>query len=143
MDKRQLAATLFEKTGVKLTEDDPAFLLVDLNLLVLESERGKAAKDLNQATDQFQAVTTRSIDDFVSVANEALSKFITRTNEIKTALDAVNAQGAVPIVAPALPQPVAPAVPAKPRPAALWLLPVLYAAGVVSGVLLSFLLLKQ
>ena len=51
MNKRQLIAALVEKSGIKLTEDDPAFLLVDLNLLVLESRTSEAAIQLEAATE--------------------------------------------------------------------------------------------
>ncbi|MDG5824319.1 hypothetical protein [Xylella fastidiosa] len=87
MNKRQLIAAIVEKSGIKLTEDDPAFLLVDLNLMMLEKQTSEAAKQLEAATEKFNAVTTHNVDDFVSVANEALSKFMQRTNEIKSSLD--------------------------------------------------------
>ncbi len=48
MNKRQLIAAIVEKSGIKLTEDDPAFLLVDLNLMMLESKRVKRQNNLKQ-----------------------------------------------------------------------------------------------
>jgi hypothetical protein len=142
VNKRQLIAALVEKSGIKLTEDDPAFLLVDLNLLVLESRTSEAAKQLEVATEKFNAVTTRNVDDFVSVANEALSKFMQRTNEIKISLDNMAAKPAPSptVTAPANAQ-IAPKK--EPQNALLWwLLPVVFGVGVLVGVGLTFAMLK-
>lgn len=140
MDKRQLIAALVEKTGIKLTEDDPAFLLVDLNLLVLESRTSEAAKQLAMATDKFNAVTTRNVDDFVSVANEALSKFMQRTNELKTALNNIAPTPAPTVIAPAINS----AVEKKEPPSSLlwWLLPFLFCVGVLVGVSVTIAVIK-
>ena len=89
MDKRQFIAALVAKTGVKIDADDPAFLLVELNLLMLENSTNIAADNLADKTQKFGEIATRSVDDFVSVANETLSKFMQRTNEIKNKLDAL------------------------------------------------------
>lgn len=144
MDKRQLVAALVEKTGVKLDEDDPAFLLVDLNLMVLESRTSEAARHLANATQEFNAVTTRNVDDFVAVANEALSKFMQRTSEIKAALDEMGlGKNPPPVVvtAPVIAGTQAGAM--KPLAAMLWwLVPPVFAAGLVTGLSLSFLLGK-
>ena len=43
--------------------------------------------DIDASANRFQKITTLAVDDFVNVANEALSKFIQRTNEIKKLLD--------------------------------------------------------
>ena len=142
MNKRQLIAALVEKSGIKLTEDDPAFLLVDLNLLVLESRTSEAAKQLEAATEKFNAVTTRNVDDFVSVANEALSKFMQRTNEIKSSLDSLATK---PVQAPTVAASASPPESPKssPRGALLWwLLPLVFASGVLLGVGMAFAVLK-
>lgn len=142
MNKRQLIAALVEKSGIKLTEDDPAFLLVDLNLLVLESRTSEAAKQLEAATEKFNAVTTRNVDEFVSVANEALSKFMQRTNEIKSSLDNLATK---PAQAPTVAASASPPAPPKssPRSALLWwLLPLVFASGVLLGVGMAFAVLK-
>lgn len=144
MDKRQLIAAIVEKTGVKLDEDDPAFLLVDLNLMVLESRTGEAATHLASTTKEFNQVVTRSVDDFVAVANEALSKFMLRTSEIKTLLEKL---GPVSIATPAVAAAVPPvsSTAAAPIPAAAqtllwWLGPLIFSTGLVTGVALSILL---
>ena len=106
-----------------------------------EVKAGQAARELEAATVKFGEVTTRSVDDFVSVANEALSKFMQRTNEIKTSLDNLATQ----------PTPTATvAVPAvlvetkKDRHGALlfWLVPAVFGGGVLVGVGMAFAVLK-
>lgn len=142
MNKRQLIAALVEKSGIKLTEDDPAFLLVDLNLLVLESRTSEAAIQLEAATEKFNAVTTRNVDDFVSVANEALSKFMQRTNEIKSSLDNLAAR---PAPAGAVAASASPPAPTKSSPRGTllwWLLPLVFGGGVLVGVGMAFAVLK-
>ena len=54
MNKRQIIAALVEKTGIKISEDDPAFLLVELNMLMLENKTGEAAKLLEELTKQLE-----------------------------------------------------------------------------------------
>jgi hypothetical protein len=142
VNKRQLIAALVEKSGIKLTEDDPAFLLVDLNLLVLESRTSEAAIQLEAATEKFNAVTTRNVDDFVSVANEALSKFMQRTNEIKSSLDNLSAR---PAPAGAVAASASPPAPTKSSPRGTllwWLLPLVFGGGVLVGVGMAFAVLK-
>ncbi|MCW5223631.1 hypothetical protein D5041_21360 (plasmid) [Verminephrobacter aporrectodeae subsp. tuberculatae] len=140
MNKRQLIAALVEKSGIKLTEDDPAFLLVDLNLLVLESRTSEAAKQLEAATEKFNNVTTRNVDDFVSVANETLSKFMQRTNEIKTSLDNLSLRQDKVTTAG---QTRSMAEDKISRTASLWwILPVVFCSGVLVGVGITFAVLK-
>jgi len=142
MDRRRLIAALVEKTGLKLDEDDPAFLLVELNLLLLDERTKEAARELDGAAEKLGAVTTRSVDDFVSVANEALSKFIQRTKELMAAIDAASAVAKASLAAPRpalVPAPSPPASPAAPSSAAWpagalwWLLPSTFGAGALVG----------
>lgn len=131
MDRRQALAALVAKTGVKIDEDDPAFLLVELNALLLDSRTDEAAKRLAGHTAKLGETMTQGVDDFVAVANEALSKFMQRTNEIKTLLDLAK-------VAPASQKP------AEARkveaPAYLWwLIPSVFCLGIVGGLLLGML----
>jgi hypothetical protein len=93
VDQRKLISEIVEKCGIRLDPNDPAFILVELNKLVLDEYVNKIAPQLSRATDRFEAVTIRNVDDFVNVANEALSKFIQRTNELKTTLDALERAG--------------------------------------------------
>ena len=94
MNKRQIIAALVEKTGIKISEDDPAFLLVELNMLMLENRTGEAAKLLEEATKHFNDVTIRNVDDFVAVANETLVRFNDKTREIQAELARLDAQSA-------------------------------------------------
>ena len=89
MNKRQMIAALFEATGIKISEDDPAFLLVELNRLMLDGEVRKAAKELEDVTDKFRDVTIKNVDDFVSVANETLVRFNDKTKELQVAISSI------------------------------------------------------
>ena len=102
----------------------------------------QAARELEAATVKFGEVTTRSVDDFVSVANEALSKFMQRTNEIKGLLDnlATKPPQAATVAASA-PTPT----PQKTSPRGnllWWLLPLVFVVGVSLGVGMAFAVLK-
>lgn len=106
-----------------------------------EAKASQAARELEAATVKFGETTTRSVDDFVNVANEALAKFMQRTNEIKALLDK---QATAPAVVPPA------AVPSQHQPqqkepsskALKWLFPAIFAGGVVVGVILALLLTK-
>lgn len=106
-----------------------------------EAKASQAARELEAATAKFGETTTRSVDDFVNVANEALAKFMQRTNEIKALLDKQ-------ATAPAVTTPTA--VPSQHQPqqkepsskALKWLFPAIFAGGVVVGVVLALLLAK-
>lgn len=89
MERNKLIALIVEKTGVKLDPDDPAFVLVELNKISLEEAAEKIAVDLNNAANKFDRTTTQNVDNFVDVANEALSKFIQKTKELTAAIDSV------------------------------------------------------
>ena len=135
MDRRKLIAAIVERTGIKLDADDPAFLLVELNHLVFEESGSEVAKQISVAADKFGAITTRNVDDFVAVANEALSKFIHRTNELKTVLEAISAAPQHKFIQ--APQ-NAPAVDKKELQSSFfwWLIPMVFILGVLAGVVL-------
>lgn len=131
MDRRQAIASLVQKTGVKLDVDDPAFLLVELNALMLDHRVSEATQNLAAETTRLNRVMTENVDDFVAVANEALSKFMTRTHQIKEQLDKLPAPAPT-VVAPA--QSVA--VTALPR----WVIPAAFVFGMQAGALVMLLL---
>ena len=107
-----------------------------------EAKAGQAARELEAATVKFGEVTTRSVDDFVAVANEALSKFMQRTNEIKGLLDNLATRPAqVATVAASAPAP-APSKTSTRGNLLWWLLPLVFAVGVSLGVGLAFAVLK-
>lgn len=138
MDRRRLVAAIVEKTGIKLDEDDPAFLLVELNLLLLEERTKEVARELDGAAEKFAAITTRNVDDFVSVANEALSKFVQRTRELTTAIEAASATTKALQSVP-VPSPIPTVAPAAQSPSAWvtnalwWLLPSIFGGGALVG----------
>lgn len=124
MERRQALAALVAKTGVKIDEDDPAFLLVELNALLLDARTDEAAKRLAGQTAKLGETMTQGVDDFVAVANEALSKFMQRTNEIKALLESANK---APNKAPA-------EVKKAEAPAYLWwLIPSVLGVGIILG----------
>ena len=87
-------------------------------------------------------MTTRNVDDFVSVANEALSKFMQRTNEIKSSLDNLAAR---PAPAGAVAASASPPAQTKSSPRGTlfwWLVPLVFGAGVLVGVGMAFAVLK-
>lgn len=131
MDRRQAIASLVQKTGVKLDVDDPAFLLVELNALMLDHRVSEATQNLAAETTRLNRVMTENVDDFVAVANEALSKFMTRTHQIREQLDKLPAPAPT-VVAPA--QTVA--VTALPR----WAIPAVFVVGMQAGALVVLLL---
>lgn len=129
MEKRQLIAALVEKTGIKLTEDDPAFLLVDLNLLVLERYVDEAAKRLGTATEKFEAVTTQNVDNFVGVANEALSKFKQSTQALISTVETIKPPT---VTAPSSAQ----------KGMSWWVISAVFSTGIAIGMLLSLWVTK-
>ena len=107
-----------------------------------EAKAGQAARELEAATVKFGEVTTRSVDDFVAVANEALSKFMQRTNEIKGLLDNLATRPAqAATVAASAPAP-APSKTSTRGNLLWWLLPLVFAVGVSLGVGMTFAVLK-
>lgn len=97
MDKRNIVSELFARTGVKLDEDDPALLLVEINQIMLDQREGNIAKPLDEIARKFHETATAQADDFVRLANETLKKFGIKTNEIKALL--ASAPGAPPAAA--------------------------------------------
>ena len=108
------------------------------------------------AAKRFSDVAIHQNDEFIGVANEVLSKFMLRTNEIKATLVRLESvTGLKPSDLPRLPvavQPVAaapslpPPLKAVPRPTAVaaptgrpwWTLPVAFGASFLLGVMLAF-----
>lgn len=107
-----------------------------------EAKSSQAARELEAATVKFGEVTTRSVDDFVAVANEALSKFMQRTKEIKDSLDNLATR---PVQAATVTASAPAPAPAKTSPRGnllWWLLPLVFAVGVSLGVGMAFAVLK-
>jgi hypothetical protein len=94
MDKRHIVAALFERTGIRLDEDDPALVLVELNHIMLQRAVEKSASRIEEAAQKFSDTAANQSGDFVVLANETLAKFMARTEEIKELLAAAPQQTA-------------------------------------------------
>ena len=88
MEHTKLIALIVEKTGIKLEANDPAFILVELNRIALEESAKKIADNLTVSANIFQTTTTTNVDNFVGIANEALTKFNQKTTELIAAIEA-------------------------------------------------------
>lgn len=108
------------------------------------SERlGKIPTDIDASANRFQRITTQAVDDFVAVANEALSKFMQRTNEIKAALEPLQQPVAVVVPQVVTPPPPVAARPATKQSDALWrVIPASVASGIIIGATLAYFVLK-
>ncbi|MDQ1817801.1 hypothetical protein RBA41_31320 [Massilia sp. CCM 9210] len=109
----------------------------------LSDRLAKIPTDIEATASRFQKITTEAVDDFVQVANEALAKFMQRTNEMKATLDAMERLKA-PETPPVLtPPPPAPLIAAKrPVDALWWLVPGALVVGIILGATLAFFVLK-
>jgi len=85
-DTRALVASVLEKTGVRLDADDPAFVLVELNRIMLENYASEVAGKIEEAAKKLNTIATAQADGFVAVANETLTKFTARSREIQAML---------------------------------------------------------
>lgn len=138
MDKQKLIAEIVQRFDVKLDHDDPAFILVELNRLVLEDSAQKVITQITQAADKLNVVTAVRIDDVIAIANETLFKFVQKTNELKATINAFQT----------LPEPSQP----KPEKVIVanqqtnqqwwWALPSVFVIGVMVGTVLAFFALK-
>lgn len=112
----------------------------------LSDRLSRIPTDIDASADRFQRVTTLAVDDFVSVANEALSKFMQRTNEIKALLEPVPQPVAPPIqqaaIAPPAAAPVAEKSSAKVSDALWRFIPISIAFGMVLGAAVAYFVLK-
>ena len=92
-----------------------AAMFSDIDELRIKLE--KIPADVDGAADRFHKITVQAVDQFVTVANEALGRFMQRTNEIKAVL--VNMDRALLAISPtalASPASSAPAVAHPPKP---------------------------
>jgi hypothetical protein len=112
----------------------------------LSDRLSRIPTDIDASADRFQRITTLAVDDFVSVANEALSKFMQRTNEMKALLEPVQQPVAPPIqqavIAPPAAAPVAEKSSARVSDALWRLIPISIAFGIVLGAAVAYFVLK-
>jgi hypothetical protein len=112
-ERRRLAAALLEKTGLKVDPDDPAFVLVELNRMVLQEESAKAAEAISEASERANAKLLATADALAAQSNEVLGRFASRTDELRSSLEA-----AANAVMPSPPLAAAVKAPSAPRQAA-------------------------
>lgn len=67
MNKRQIIAALVEKTGTKIDENDPAFLLVELNIIMLDNVANNIATKLEDIFSKKTNNYISSIDDSIKI----------------------------------------------------------------------------
>lgn len=112
----------------------------------LSDRLSRIPTDIDASADRFQRITTLAVDDFVSVANEALSKFMQRTNEMKALLELLQQPVALPIqqavIAPPAAAPVAEKSSAKVNDALWRFIPISIAFGIVLGAAVAYFVLK-
>jgi len=112
----------------------------------LSDRLSRIPTDIDASADRFQRITTLAVDDFVSVANEALSKFMQRTNEMKALLEPVQQPVAPPIqqavIAPPAAAPVAEKSSAKVSDVLWRIIPISIAFGIVLGAAVAYFVLK-
>lgn len=146
MAKSKLVAAALLKDD--LADDDKIhgtlFAVAFGELDELREKIAKIPSDIDVSANRFQKITTQAVDDFVTVANEALSKFMQRTNEIKGALDAIEGAEKVAVATPVLPASPAPVVAAVEAPlqgkasqALWWIIPVSVCVGIAIGAVVS------
>jgi len=159
MSSRLLAAALLKDD---LSDDDKIhgalFSAAFEELDEMRKRLEKIPADVDKSAEGFRDITTRAVDDFVTVANEALSKFIQRTNELKATLaslerttapliarSSVQMQVPMPVPVPAevpAPSPVSSSASSS-RKSRLWVvLPLSVGAGLAAGIAVTFLLMN-
>ena len=107
-------------------------------------------KNIDQSAIGFNKVTTQAVDDFVHVANEALSKFMQRTKEIIIILDKMEQQlgrQIGPQVSDAALAPPTPSAPSDDKnsnmtKAPWWAFPVVGFVGVAIGAVVAYFLMR-
>lgn len=83
LDRGKLVAAVVERLNVRLDQDDPAFVLVELNRLALEEtaktvvqELGAVAQDIERAGGQIVSSAREAIGEEVSKARSSASREI-------------------------------------------------------------------
>jgi hypothetical protein len=80
-DRKGLAAVIFERTGLKIDQDDPVFVLVELNRVVLQQESARAAAAVTAASEAAHARMLATADAWAAQSNEVLARFAFKTEE--------------------------------------------------------------
>jgi hypothetical protein len=104
-DRKGLAAVIFERTGLKIDQDDPVFVLVELNRVVLQQESARAAAAVTAASEAAHARMLATADAWAAQSNEVLARFAFKTEELRRAIE--EATGSAPPSPAPLLEPVA------------------------------------
>lgn len=138
MDNRNdIIAEIFKLTGIGLDKDDPAFLLVEINKLMLNSSANEVIARLDQSTDKLNLEREKHLNELVSVSNEVLARYIAHAREIKKLLDELKLRPQE-----QKPSPTVNITPKEPSSSLRWMIPASLVLGVLLGAALTFIALK-
>lgn len=86
MDRRKYIAELVEKTGIRLDEDDPAFVLVLLNRLVLQDQKTELEALVGQLVKAGGSIRGETIKQVEERCNATLRQLQVEAATLKTDL---------------------------------------------------------
>ena len=86
MDRRKYIAELVEKTGIRIDEDDPAFVLVLLNRLILQDQKTELEALVGQLVKVGGAVRGEVIKQVEEQCNATLRQLQVEAATLKTDL---------------------------------------------------------
>ena len=148
MKKTSIEAAVLLKDTLKNEEkiDAPLFSSALQELDDLSKKLAQIPVDVDASASRFQKITTQAVDDFVTVANETLSKFMQRTTEMKAVLDAIErigrtatSQAATSTITPA---PVKSNNTSVIADALWWAVPLAILCSIVTGATIAYFILK-
>ena len=73
MDTEEIITELFKRTRLSVEPNDPVFLIVELNRIILEQEGDLIAGRVSSVADGFERITRRSADELIDTINKASS----------------------------------------------------------------------
>lgn len=86
MDRRKYIAELVEKTGIRLDEDDPAFVLVLLNRLILQDQKTELEALVGQLVKAGGSIRGETIKQVEERCNATLRQLQVEAATLKTDL---------------------------------------------------------
>jgi len=96
MDKSRLAVIVYKRTGFPLEEEDPAFVLVELNRLVLEGLLDEAAQRLAERLDSLpERIRSSGTALAAEVASQGVQRVVEMLVESRGAIAAETEQAQV------------------------------------------------
>jgi hypothetical protein len=85
-----LITAVFAKTGFKISRDDPAFILVELNRLILENEAAALSDKLALVTKNFDKTATDNVNLWIDTANQATGIFQKKILELEAKVNGLS-----------------------------------------------------